>query len=508
MTPDLSKKVDAAGKPRINEVTGAQEDPLGWLGGTAAGEALRKPAKVNWLSLIGVLGVVIAFGHSVLAMSGEETLAQVYREVESPKLENFKKAAFIVFLYSLLFTSLISFLAVMIIPEKARLFEYSDNLIGGLAMSVAGPRLARMGLHALVVFVGFLILAGAVNTAIVGSNGVLNRVAEDDVLPGWFLRPHPNFGTTSRILALVVGLQLFTIFVSRGDVIVLGEAYAFGVVWSFVFKALAMLVLRFRMPQERAFKVPLNVRVGRYEVPVGIALIFLVLVAAALTNLLTKQVATISGGIFTATFFAIFLGSEWYNRRLAGAKAGPAAHLEQFNQQVAEQVTPEGLGLTKPHRKLVAIRSPRNLAMLKLCLEETDPETTEVVVLIADVVPLRSVAPTPGKLSRADSELLTAVVSLAETVGKPVRPLIVQTNDPYATVAKVARTIGAQEVFLGPSHHLRPNTEIDRVVRPWTSESADGPAPLTIRVVGEGREVRRDIAGGSRIPRSGKRVEG
>ena len=45
--------------------------------------------------------MVIAFGHSILAMSGEETLAQVYREVESPKLPNFKKAAFIVFVYSL-----------------------------------------------------------------------------------------------------------------------------------------------------------------------------------------------------------------------------------------------------------------------------------------------------------------------------------------------------------------------------------------------------------------------
>ena len=37
-------------------------------------------------------------------MSGEETLAQVYREVESPKLPNFKKAAFIVFVYSLVLT--------------------------------------------------------------------------------------------------------------------------------------------------------------------------------------------------------------------------------------------------------------------------------------------------------------------------------------------------------------------------------------------------------------------
>ena len=59
----------------------------------------------SWLSLIGVIGIFIAFGHSILAMSGEETLAQVYREVESPKLQNFKKAAFIVFVYSLLLTA-------------------------------------------------------------------------------------------------------------------------------------------------------------------------------------------------------------------------------------------------------------------------------------------------------------------------------------------------------------------------------------------------------------------
>ena len=239
-------------------------------------------------------------------------------------------------------------------------------------------------------------------------------------------------------MTLVVGLQLFTILVSRGDVIVLGEAYAFGVVWSFVFKALAMLVLRFRKPEERAFKVPLNVRLGRYDVPIGISLIFLVLLAAAVTNVFTKPVSTISGGIFTATCFAVFLGSERHHRRRRGAEGVHEEHLEQFNEQMSEQVTPEGLALTKPHRKLVAIRSPHNLAMLKTCLDETDLETTEVVVLVADVVPLRTVAPTPG-LSQADRELLTAVVSLGETEGKSVRPLIVQTNDPYATVARIAR---------------------------------------------------------------------
>src|SRR5262245_62251238 len=83
---------------------------------------------INWFSLIGVIGLFIAFGHSILAMSGEETLAQVYREVESPKLPNFKKAAFIVFVYSLGLTSLISFLAVLLISNDVRMRDYHGNL--------------------------------------------------------------------------------------------------------------------------------------------------------------------------------------------------------------------------------------------------------------------------------------------------------------------------------------------------------------------------------------------
>ena len=68
------------------------------------------------------------------------------------------------------------------------------------------------------------------------------------------------------MLYLIVGLQLLTIVVSRGDMYVLGEAYAFGVVWSFVFKALAMVVLRFKDRSPREFKVPLNIRIGGVEI--------------------------------------------------------------------------------------------------------------------------------------------------------------------------------------------------------------------------------------------------
>ena len=144
----------------------------------------------------------------------------------------------------------------MLIPDAVRVSVYKDNLIAGLAMYMYGPELLRLIFRGFVVVVGFLILSGAVNTAIIGSNGVLNRVSEDGVLSDWFRFPHSKYGTSYRIINLIVALQIFTIIASRGDVYALGEAYAFGVIWSFAFKSLAMLVLRFKYKGERGWKVP------------------------------------------------------------------------------------------------------------------------------------------------------------------------------------------------------------------------------------------------------------
>src|SRR5262249_6840939 len=156
---------------------------------------------------------------------------------------------------------------VMLIPDEVRMKFYQANLISGLARHVIGPATLKLFLEGFVVVIGFLILAGAVNTAPLGSNRVLNRVAGARVLPDWFLRPHPRYGTTYRLLVLITVLQVGTILLSMGHMNILGEAYAFGVVWSFVFKALSMVVLRFKDRTPREYKVPFNVRVGGVEVP-------------------------------------------------------------------------------------------------------------------------------------------------------------------------------------------------------------------------------------------------
>lgn len=485
----------------------AQEDPLGLLGRMLPDNVVRQLRNPHsWLSIFGIIGLLIAFGHSILAMSGEETLAQVYREVESPKLPNFKRAAFIVFVYSLVLTVGISFMAVMLIPDDVRMKEYSANLIGGLARYVVGPPALRLALEAFVVIVGFLILSGAVNTAIIGSNGVLNRVSEDGVLPDWFLKPHPRYGTTYRLLVLITALQLAVMLFSGGDMILLTEAYAFGVVWSFVFKALAMVVLRFKDRSPREFKVPLNVKVGNVEVPIGLGLIFLVLFFTALLNLFTKEVATVGGITFTAIFLTVFIFSERHHEKKR--RGASHHHLEQFNQQTMEEVTSESLGLTKRYRKLVSIRSTQNLFMLEKALAETDPATTGVVVMTAKVMPPMGTTIAPydqNELDTYDQTLMTAVVERAEKAGKQVRPLIVPTNNPLHAVLNTAKDLQAHELIVGASNKYTADEQMEQIAFYWISLHGGNPAPLTVRILSRDRDMYLDLGGGNRIPKISER---
>jgi len=493
---EVPKENDAI--KEIANVTGIDmhkpDDPLGFLANFHA---------FGFLRAVGIVGMFLAFGHSILAMSGEETLAQVYREVEAPKLKNFKRAAFIVFVYSLLLTAGVSFLAVLIIPDEVRMKFYSGNLISGLARHVIGPPLLKLGLETFVVVVGFLILAGAVNTAIIGSNGVLNRIAEDGVLPDWFLKPHPKYGTTYRVLYLIAGLQIGVILLSMGHILVLGEAYAFGVVWSFVFKALAMVVLRFKDKTPREYKVPLNFHIGGIEIPFGLLMILFVLLAAAILNFFTKEVATIGGIVFTLAFLAIFMLSEHYHEKRR--KGAHHAHLEQFNQATTAEVTAASLGLKKPYRKLVSIRSTQNLYMLEKALAETDPETTSMVVMTAKVTPTGDESALTPDLDAYDQTLMTAVVDRAEKAGKEVKPLIVPTNQPLYAVLKTAKALQVHEVILGASNKFTADEQLEQIAFIWINLHDGHPAPLTVRILSRDRDMYLDLAGGNRIPKISER---
>jgi hypothetical protein len=360
------------------------------------------------------------------------------------------------------FTSLVSFFAVMIIPDKTRP-QYFENLIGGLSMSLSGPLFARLGFHVFVVVVGTMILSGAVNTAIVGSNGVLNRVSEDGVLSDWFRQPHARFGTSHRIINLIVGLQIVTILISRGDVTFLANLYAFGVIWSFALKGIAVLVLRYTHPQDREFRVPLNFRIAGKEIPLGLGLITLMLLAIAVVNLFTKPAATVSGVIFSGLLFVAFELSE---KRIQRKRGEMHVELDQFNLTQAADLTIGNVGV-QPGNILVAVSTYYALYPLEAALRRAKRGPAEIVVL--HVRMLRRAASgeydlAPDQLfSTIEQLLFTKVLSIAEKEGKPVRLAVAAANDLWEGILRTAANLQSSTIVAGSSAKM-PVTEQAREI--------------------------------------------
>jgi amino acid transporter len=430
-------------------------------------ESLGFLKNINFSAGFGLFGILMAFGHSVLAMSGEESLAQVNREIEHPKLKNLKRAAIVIAIYSFIFTGIGSLLAVMLIPDYPRTHVYQDNLIAGLAMYMVGPEVLRIGFRVFVVIVGFLILSGAINTSIIGSSGVLMRVAEDGVLTDWFRRPHRKFGTSYRIVNLVAGLQLFTIIVTRGNVITLGEAYAFGVIWSFTFNSLAMLVLRWKYTGERGWKVPPNLKIGKQEIPIGLASVFMALFSIALVNLFTKSVATVSGIAFAIVFFVVFSISE--RRNHARQVTTVRQMKEHFQLEHEDMISREGLQIN-PGCVVVTMRDANNPFALKWALSRANTDEQDIVVLTARMMGAGGpeyLEPSDQSFSEHEQMLFTKAVSVAESFGKHISLLVVPAGDVFAALVQTANSLEASAVVAGLSNKLTAQEQAFHMGHAW-----------------------------------------
>ena len=276
-------------------------------------------------------------------------------------------------------------------------------------------------------------------------------------------------------------LQLATILLSRGDVYLLGEAYAFGVVWSFAFNAISVVILRYKRPDApRPWRVPLNPRIAGREVPLGLLGIAGILLVSAIVNLFTKEAATIAGIAFTGAFFVLFMVSE---RLTATRRTHGSAMLDQFQLATEHEIGTDALGV-RPGGVLVPVRDYNTLSQLDWILGEPESEDRDVVVLTVRVLGQGQGAPGLGEdqlFSDYEQTLFTRVVAIAERHGRTVLLLVAPGTNIFDALAQSAVQLRTGLIVVGESEVMHPDQQAHLLGEAWDRTPHD--LELTTRFV-------------------------
>jgi APA family basic amino acid/polyamine antiporter len=125
-------------------------------------------------------------------------------------------------------------------------------------------------LRYLVAISAVLILAAACNAAMLGVSRLGYSLAVNRQLPSRIGYLHPEWATPVVIIG--IGATLATLLLLTADLEFLLGISAFGATAAFTLVCLSVCVLRYREPdRDRPYRMPLNVRIGRGDLPIPAA---------------------------------------------------------------------------------------------------------------------------------------------------------------------------------------------------------------------------------------------
>lgn len=376
--------------------------------------------------------LLVGYSGAWLAFSGLESISQL-----SPAMRDVNETprrGMIAVVASVLITApVLTFLSVLTLPPEVKSTE-TERFISELGLVWGG-----MGLKAAVVLTASALLLFAANTAIIGNYHVQLALSRRSFLPEAVGALSHRFQTPVRAIVFSTAVPAVVVLVAGGDMTLLGELYAFGLLGAFVLTSLGLDVLRWREGERGA---------GFW---VGVFTTALVVLAFGV-NLFAKPMATAFGGGLTAAGMLVALGTRtgWIERQLGRLPGmappvvpGEAARGFHTLAQVRTMVGPDD-----PANILVASRGAAEAIFRDACDRARTRGLTRVFLVYVDEVPglfyPQLAAPTPEGLT-----VLGAGCERIRALGIEPVPVWVLSHGAAEAVAECAEACKADTVVIG-----------------------------------------------------------
>ncbi len=185
--------------------------------------------------------ILVGFAGSFLAFSGLESISQLSPAMKTPRKKIISMALLLVVITIGATSPLLTMLATLLQQDAA-----ADPVLSTQLLSLLGGHWGNLVLQTEVAISASLILAFASNTALIGAYHVFLALARMEFFPEFILKRNRFRGTPHWSIALATGIPIAVLLVVHGEIDILGDMYAFGLLGAFSVTCLGLDIIRFR----------------------------------------------------------------------------------------------------------------------------------------------------------------------------------------------------------------------------------------------------------------------
>ncbi|MPZ75643.1 MAG: amino acid permease [Deltaproteobacteria bacterium] len=386
----------------------------------------------------------IGFGAAWLAFSGLESISQLSPNMRFPLRRTARWAMVGVIITTVITSPLLTLLSINLLPAEIKATQ-SERFISEVALVSGG-----FGLKAAVVLSASTLLLFAANTAIIGAYHIFLALTNLGFLPRAIALRSATFRSPHVAIAIATIVPISVILGTQGQLALLGEMYAFGLLGAFVFSSLSLDIIRWRL--------------GRRDLGFWLGLLTTaVILFAWCVNLVEKELATLFGGVLTAIGMIVAVGVRrawfldllhnipWIQRLQARAYAASEALVEEELRGLVTLGDAIELKNLYPSSTLLAVRGENPRLIQEGVRRAKGMEETALYCVYVEEWPGLFDGHTPHRPGEEGVMTLRSALKEANGNGVEAIPIWTVSHNAAEAIAKAANALDVDAVIIGAS---------------------------------------------------------